>query len=106
MRAFRYKKIDAFASGGSTGNPAACLYFSPDQALTADEMLAVAQQHKGFVSEVAYCETSDLADVKLTYYSSECEVDFCGHATIACLYELAATDPRFAQKAIITVQTN
>ncbi len=106
MRAYSYKKIDAFAAGGSAGNPAACIYLAPGQTLTPDEMLAIAQQHKGFVSEVVYCEPSDVADVKLTYYSSECEVDFCGHGTIACLYDLAASDPRFAGKAQITAETN
>ena len=106
MKAYKYKKIDAFAAGGSTGNPAACIYLAPGQTLTPDEMLAVAQQHKGFVSEVVYCEPSTAADVKLTYYSSECEVDFCGHGTIACLYDLAVSDPRFAGKAQITVETN
>ncbi len=106
MKAYSYKKIDAFAAGGSAGNPAACLYLAPGETLTPEEMLAVAKQHKGFVSEVVYCEPSDIADVKLTYYSSECEVDFCGHGTIACLYDLAASDPRFTEKPLITVQTN
>ena len=106
MKAYSYKKIDAFAAGGSAGNPAACIYLTPGQALTPEEMLTIAQQHKGFVSEVVYCGQSDTADVKLTYYSSECEVDFCGHGTIACLYDLAAGDPRFAGKAQITVETN
>ena len=106
MKAYSYKKVDAFAAGGSAGNPAACLYLTPGETLTPEEMLAVAQQHKGFVSEVVYCEPSDAADVKLTYYSSECEVDFCGHGTIACLYDLAVSDPRFTEKPLITVQTN
>jgi PhzF family phenazine biosynthesis protein len=106
MKTYTYKKIDAFASGGSTGNPAACLYLAPGQTLSPDDMLAVAQQHKGFVSEVVYCEPSDKADVKLTYYSSECEVDFCGHGTIACLYDLAVSDPRLNGKAQIMVETN
>ena len=106
MKAYKYKKIDAFAAGGSAGNPAACLYLAPGQTMSPDEMLAVARQHKGFVSEVVYCEPSNAADVKLTYYSSECEVDFCGHGTIACLYDLATSDPRFSGKAQITVETN
>ena len=106
MREYRYKKIDAFTSGTSTGNPAACLYIGSGQVLSADDMLAVARQHKGFVSEVVYCEPSEAADVKLTYYSSECEVDFCGHGTIACLYDLAKDDPLLAAKPEITVETN
>jgi PhzF family phenazine biosynthesis protein len=106
MRTFSYKKIDAFTSNGSAGNPAACLYLETRQALTPNDMLAVAKQHKGFVSEMVYCEPSAIADVKLTYYSSECEVDFCGHGTIACLYDLASRDPRLACKPEIIIETN
>jgi PhzF family phenazine biosynthesis protein len=106
MRTFSYRKIDAFTSNGSTGNPAACLYLMPGQSLTPDDMLVVAKQHKGFVSEMVYCEPSGIADVKLTYYSSECEVDFCGHGTIACLYDLASRDPHLACKPEITIETN
>ena len=105
MRAFRYKKIDAFTSG-SAGNPAACLYLAAEQTLTPDDMLTVAKQHKGFVSEVVYCEPSTIADVKLTYYSSECEVDFCGHGTVACLYDLITSDARLAAMAGISVETH
>jgi len=106
MKTYQYQKIDAFTSGGSAGNPAACLYLKPGQSLGEDDMLAVAQQHKGFVSEVVYCEESRAADVKLTYYSSACEVDFCGHGTIACLYSLIRSDERFAVKKEISVETN
>ena len=87
MNAYRYQKIDAFTSGNSTGNPAACIYLKPDEALSPDDMLAIARQHKGFVSEVVYCH-EERGGFHLTYYSSECEVDFCGHGTIACMYSL------------------
>ena len=52
VRKYAYKKIDAFTFGGSLGNPAACLYLDDEQELTHEEMLDIAQQHKGFVSEV------------------------------------------------------
>ena len=35
MREYYYKKIDAFTSGKSVGNPAACLYLEEKQILTA-----------------------------------------------------------------------
>ena len=88
MKTFAYRKIDAFTANGSAGNPAACLYLRQGQTLTDAEMLDIARQHKGFVSEVAYCEETEPLSYRLTYYSSECEVDFCGHATIACMYAL------------------
>lgn len=75
MKKYIYKKSDAFTSGLSLGNPAACIYTGRDK-LSQQEMLKIAKQHKGFVSEVVYCSNSDIYDCKLIYYSSECEVDF------------------------------
>jgi PhzF family phenazine biosynthesis protein len=102
--AYRYQKIDAFTAGGSLGNPAACLYLSEDQRLTDDEMLSIAQQHKGFVSEVVYCREDD-SGIRLTYYSSEREVDFCGHGTVACMVGLIKKRPALLTRGEIAVET-
>ena len=102
---YRYKKIDAFTAKGSLGNPAACFYLRPGQSLDEREMLAGAKQHKGFVSEVIYCK-SDHSNIHLTYYSSECEVDFCGHGTIACMYSLIKDNPALLGQSEILIQTN
>lgn len=87
MNAYCYQKIDAFTCGNSIGNPAACIFLEAGEKLSPDDMLAIARQHKGFVSEVVYCREEG-AGFRLAYYSSECEVDFCGHGTIACMYSL------------------
>ncbi len=105
MKQLRYKKIDAFTSGESLGNPAACL-FTGKEKLSEDEMLSIAKQHKGFVSEVIFCSESATADCKLTYYSSECEVDFCGHGTIAAMYELIKSDEKLRLKKELVIDTN
>lgn len=102
---YKYKKIDAFTAGNSLGNPAACLYLSSEQQLSEHEMLDIAKQHKGFVSEVIFCVNSD-ANIRLTYYSSECEVDFCGHGTIACMYGLIKYNPVLLAKKEILIHTN
>ena len=92
MTSYTYSKIDAFTAGQSLGNPAACLYLERGQKLSEQVMLEIAKRHKGFVSEVIFCE--DRADgYFLTYYSSECEVDFCGHGTIACMVRLIKRTP-------------
>ncbi len=101
MKKYIYKKIDAFASGASTGNPAACLYLKKDETLTPAAMLDIAKQHKGFVSEVVYCFGRELH-----YYSSECEVDFCGHGTIACTYELIKNTPELLVRETVEFQTH
>lgn len=105
MQAFRYKKLDAFTANGSLGNPAAVLYLSDAQNLSASDMLQIAQQHKGFVSEVIYC-LQDSAGILLTYYSSECEVDFCGHGTIACMYSLINATHELMKQKEIPIHTN
>ena len=105
MKTLLYKKIDAFTSDISLGNPAACLYLSTGQTLTEDEMLNIAKQHKGFVSEVVYCTENEDSDFNLVYYSSECEVPFCGHGTIACMYSLIKDTPELMNRSEITVHT-
>jgi PhzF family phenazine biosynthesis protein len=104
--AYRYKKIDAFTAGGSSGNPAACLYLAPGQRLDDEQMLSIARQHKGFVSEVVYCAYDADGAIHLTYYSSECEVDFCGHGTIACMVDLIRDTPTLLAQDEIVVHTH
>lgn len=106
MSTFEYRKIDAFTSQNSLGNPAACIYLESGQALTAAEMLEIAKQHKGFVSEVIYCVPKSQSVFQLTYYSSECEVEFCGHGTIACMYSLIKETPYLLGQKEITIDTN
>lgn len=102
---YKYSKIDAFTEGNSLGNPAACLYLTDRQQLSEAQMLDIAKQHKGFVSEMVYCTYKD-GDISLTYYSSECEVDFCGHGTIACLYSLVKANPDLLKQPELQVRTN
>ena len=105
MKTLLYKKIDAFTSDDSLGNPAACVYLSKDQTLTEEEMLNIAKQHKGFVSEVVYCTANEGSDFNLVYYSSESEVPFCGHGTIACMYSLIKDTPELSNMSEITIHT-
>jgi len=104
MREFTYRKIDAFTSEGSAGNPAACIHLSRDGSLSDAEMLLIARQHQGFVSETVFCQRTP-SDISLIYYSSRCEVDFCGHGTIACLYDLIREDPPLMDRPELTVTT-
>ena len=88
MKKFKFKKINAFATEKSDGNPAGMVYLDDSDDISADEMLRVAKDLKGFVSEVGYVRQIDKKTFDLKYYSSEREVDFCGHATIAIMYDL------------------
>ncbi len=106
MREYLYRKIDAFTSGTSLGNPAACFYLENAHDLSVAEMLEIAKRHKGFVSEVVYCVPWDENSFQLTYYSSECEVDFCGHGTVACMHNLIQETPRLLDQKEIAIRTN
>jgi PhzF family phenazine biosynthesis protein len=75
------------------------VYLDSRADITEPEMLEIARQLKGFVSEVAYVFPGE-AGYSLRYYSSECEVDFCGHATLATLYDLCSTGALRGQRDI------
>lgn len=106
MRAFPFKKIDAFAAGTSSGNPAAALYLESFEAIGEAEMQRVARELKGFVSEVGFIARIAQDAFKLRYFSSEKEVEFCGHATIAILHDLVANDRTLAACGRIQLHTN
>ena len=105
MKQYRYIKSNAFTSGASLGNPAAAL-IAEDECLTPEQMQQIAAEHKGFVMETVFCSPSKTAECKLTYYSSECEVDFCGHGTIATMYSIIKDDAALRAKKVLTVETN
>ncbi|MGA9760944.1 MAG: PhzF family phenazine biosynthesis isomerase [Gaiellaceae bacterium] len=100
-----FKKIDAFATGRSAGNPAAAVYLE-SQSLSPGEMQRVARELKGFVSEVGFLTRIDGGTFGLEYYSSERKVEFCGHATIAIMYDLLRNDPEAAKKPFVEIVTD
>ena len=105
MKQYRYIKSNAFTSGASTGNPAATIIID-EGSLAREQMLQIAAEHKGFVMESVFCSPSETAACKLTYYSSECEVDFCGHGTIATMYSLIKDDASLRNRKVLSVETN
>lgn len=105
MIKYKYYKADAFTSGDSLGNPAACI-FTGNDVLTDEQMLKIGKEHKGFVCELVFVRNSKDADCYMTYYSSECEVSFCGHGTIATMYTYLKQNPDIAQKDILYIETH
>lgn len=104
---YQYKKVDAFTTEHSLGNPAACVYLKADENLNEAQMLSIGKAHKHYVSEVAICKVHEGTefDYDMRYYSSECEVDFCGHGTIACMYSLIKDSPELIEKESIAIRT-
>jgi PhzF family phenazine biosynthesis protein len=105
MKKLRFKKIDAFTSGKSSGNPAAVIYLDRQDDLSEQEKLQVARELKGFVSEVGFASPGTETDYELCYFSSEREVAFCGHATIAILNDLVASDETLRSQRRLSIAT-
>ena len=105
MRILRFKKIDAFASEKSSGNPAAVIYLDSQEDLSSTEMLQIAKELQGYVSEVGYVSPGVGTDYQLRYFSAEREVAFCGHATIAILNDIIANDKSMQTKPTLSIVT-
>jgi PhzF family phenazine biosynthesis protein len=106
VKKFKFKKIDAFASGLSAGNPAAAVYLDDFEDITEQEMQRIAKELKGFVSEVGYIAQTGPDRYKLRYFSSEKEVEFCGHATIATMYDLLKSTDGASGGGNVLLETN
>ncbi len=105
MKRFSFKKIDAFATAGSDGNPAGYIRLDAGTDISEEEMLRIAGEMKGFVNEVGFVTRTSGTTFDLRYYSSEREVDFCGHATIAIFHDLLRNDPGLATHQALTIAT-
>ena len=65
----------------------------------------MATELKGFVNEVGFVKEKD-DGFYIKFYSSECEVEFCGHATIAIMYDLLLENPRLQSEKILNIHVN
>lgn len=106
MKVLNFKKIDAFATPRSQGNPAACVTLDAFDDISDREMLELAKALKGFVMEVGFVARTARNRFRLRYFSSEREVDFCGHATIAIMHDLLAADATLGAAQDVCIATN
>lgn len=106
MHKFRFRKIDAFATINSDGNPAGYIHLDSMQDITEAQMQQIARELKGFVNEAGFfaCKSDRLFSLK--FYSSEREVDFCGHATIAIMYDLVSNNESLQKYDTLEIETN
>lgn len=105
MKKYQFRKADAFATKKSNGNPAGYILLNKLSDMTDGEMLQIAKELKGFVSEVGYVAQAGENEFDFKYYSSERELDFCGHVTIATMYDLIRTSEDKASDSYI-INTN
>lgn len=106
MKEFKFKKIDAFATKKSGGNPAGYILLDSMEEISESEMLGIAKEMQGFVNEVGYVAPNHEDGFDLRYYSSEREVDFCGHATVAIFYDLIKNSEEYVDQKEIPIFTN
>ncbi len=106
LRIIQIRKVDAFTDKPLLGNPAGVV-FGADQ-LTKEDMLRIASELN--ISETVFIlsPTSKEANFKLKFYTPTCEVDLCGHATIAASHYLVEEDivPTIEPVTIINYETN
>jgi len=105
MKSLTFKKLDAFSVNGSSGNPAGAVYLKNSDELTPLEMQKLARELKGYVSEVGFISEIEINHYWIRYYSSEREVDFCGHATIAIMYDLIQNNSELLNQKQIYIST-
>jgi len=84
MMEFEIFVCDAFTTQRFRGNSAAVI---PVNDWLSDElMLSIAAENN--LSETAFIKPIDLDHYEIRWFSPLCEVDFCGHATLASAYVL------------------
>lgn len=78
-------QVDAFTDSPFCGNPAGVV---PDaKGLSDEDMQKIATEMN--LSETAFVFPDTVDKFKVRFFTPECEVDLCGHATIAAFYTLA-----------------
>lgn len=92
---------DAFSKEPNKGNPAGVVL--DGDSLTDNEMQAIAKQ-VGF-NETSFLLKSNVADLKIRYFTPGHEMDLCGHGTMAVIYTLV-TRGIIEFKNELTIETN
>lgn len=103
MQRLRFKKIDVFAYQGSGGNPAGCIYLDSPETISPDQMQQIAREMTGCVSEIVFVYRHE-GITMLRFFSPECEVAFCGHCTIAAMYDLIKNNLNLLRDPILRIR--
>lgn len=87
MKTIDLHQVDVFTNTLFGGNPAGVVTNADE--LSDKEMICIAREMN--LSETAFISKATVpeASFRLRWFTPEVEVDFCGHATIGALFELA-----------------
>lgn len=86
MKSVTVYHYDAFSQQPNKGNPAGVV-FNGDE-LSEKEMQEIA--FKAGFNETAFLVKSDVADLRIRYFTPGHEMNLCGHGTMAAIYALKA----------------
>ncbi|NRD80122.1 PhzF family phenazine biosynthesis protein [Bacillus sp. BRMEA1] len=100
MKSIKVYQYDAFSKEPNKGNPAGVLLNADD--LTDEEMQEIAFK-VGF-NETAFPVKSEVADIRLRYFTPGHEMNLCGHGTMATVYALK-TRGLLGESSEITIET-
>lgn len=89
----RFKLVDAFARSACTGNVAGVVLDA--DGLDEQQMQLIAAEFNASETAFVLDPSVQAAALRLRWFSPGCEVDFCGHATLAAVHALLE-EGRFA----------
>lgn len=98
MKQYALYQVDAFTDRLFHGNPAAVVPLS--EWLSDCRMLQIAQENN--LSETAYIIEQAAGVYQIRWFSPVCEIDFCGHATLAAAFVVLKQQPHLAAVRFIT----
>lgn len=101
MKAVTVYHYDAFSNEPDKGNPAGVVLNGDE--LTDLEMQEIA--YKVGYNETAFPVKSDVADLRIRFFTPGHEMNLCGHATMATVYALKSKG-LLGDKTEITIETN
>ncbi|RKL64721.1 isomerase [Salipaludibacillus neizhouensis] len=101
MKSITVYHYDAFSKEPDKGNPAGVVLNGDE--LTDLEMQEIA--YKVGFNETAFPVKSDVADLRIRFFTPGHEMNLCGHATMATIYALKSKG-LLGDKTEITIETN
>lgn len=84
MKTINVFHYDAFTNKPNMGNPAGIVLEA--DGLTEEDMQRIAEK-VGF-NETSFVLSSEVADIRMRYFTPGFEMDLCGHGTVGTIYAL------------------
>ena len=101
MKTVKVYHYDAFSNTPNKGNPAGIVLNGEE--LSEAEMQEIA--YKVGFNETAFPVKSEVADIKIRFFTPGHEMDLCGHATMATIFALKSQN-LLGDKSALLIETN